>query len=261
MRNILKSDLFKLYKNKAFWICLLLSVAVAVLMVLAIQAGINNITGNMGHVPFAGILGLISGVGALTIFIPMNFHLIFIAVFSSLFVASEFQTGTIKNTISRGAGRVNVFFSKFIVTAFASIVMFLAFVIAIVVTGTILWGFDPGGIVTGISLLSMIALQALTVLAFSALFTFTSMTLRGTGGAIAANVIIVTMASTLFSAISLLLPNDFNLNDYWLDWNLSNLATYSPDGAYVIQGVVIAVGWSVVSIIVGVSMFKMRDIK
>ena len=261
MVNILKSDFYKLSKNKAFWICTLLSATVAVLVVVAMQAGINRAMGNVQGGPITAIMAdMVSGAGVLTIAIPMGFHLIFIAVFVSVFVASEFQTGTIKNVLSRGAGRTEVFFSKFITTIVASLIMLTAFVLGVIITGTVLWGFDPNNQITILGFIIMLSLQSLTIIAFAALFTFTSMTLRGTGGAVAANVISVTMASTLFTAVSLLLPGDFNLSDYWLEWGVSNLATYAPASADVIQGIIIAVIWGVMSLVVGAMLFNKQDI-
>ena len=260
MLDILASDFYKLGKSRAFWLCLALCLLFAVIMVAAMQAGITRITGGRGGGAFiAGIAENVSAAFALTIFIPASFHLIVIAVFVSLFVASEFNFGTMKNTLSRGAPRPKVFFSKIIVCSFSSMFMFLAFVIAIIVTGVFFWG--PGGMAPLAQMVSMVSLQGLMVLGYTALFTFVSMSLRGTGGAIATNVLTVTVAPTLLAALSMLLDAQVRLDDFWLEWGVSNLASYTPEPGHVIRGVLIAFFWGLASIAAGLVLFSKQDVK
>jgi len=266
MLNILKSDFYKLKKNKAFWICTILCVVFAVFMVTAMQVGMNRAlanpySGDPEMIQMAEMAENISGVSALQQFLPMGFNIIFIGVFIAIFVSSEFGYGTMKNTLSRGAERTKVFFSKFIVCSCAALVMLLAFIGAMLTAGSIAWGFDPNGVATFSNMFGMIALQSLLILAYTALFVFISMALRGTGGAIATNIICVTMASTLLGAVSMLFSGAVDLSDYWLEWSLSKFAVLSPPSGDVIQGIFIALGWGVASIAVGTTLFKKIDVK
>lgn len=266
MLNILKSDFYKLKKSKAFWICTLLCIAFAVLMVTALQVGINRTlaTPNPYDPEYTSMLEMskqTSGIWALQYFLPMGFNIVFVGVFVAIFVSSEFGFGTMKNTLSRGAERIKVFFSKFVVCSCAALVMLCAFIIAMLTAGSIFWGFDPNGIVTFSGMLGMIALQSMLIIAFTALFVFISMTMRSGGGAIATNIICVTMASTLLGAISMLFGGSINLSDYWLSWGVSKLATLAPASGDVIQGVLIALGWGIVSLVVGTTLFKKIDVK
>jgi len=266
MLNILKSDFYKLKKSKAFLVCTILCIAFAVLMVTAMQVGMNQALANPNSndpemMQFAEMASQASGIWALTYFLPMGFNIIFVGVFVAIFVSSEFGFGTMKNTLSRGADRIKVFFSKFVVCSCAALVMLFAFIVALLTAGSILWGFDPSGIVTLSNMLGMISLQSLMIVAFTALFVFISMTMRGTGGAIATNIICVTMASTLFGAISMLFGGSINLSDYWLSWGVSKLATLAPPSGDVVQGILIALGWGIASIVAGTTLFKKIDVK
>jgi len=99
-------------------------------MVVAMQAGISRVPSMSDHqeaAQFTALAEKASGVFALEQFLPVGFNLIFIGVFVAIFVSSEFGFGTMKNTLSRGAERIKVFFSKFIVCSGAALVMLFLF--------------------------------------------------------------------------------------------------------------------------------------
>jgi len=262
MLNILKSDFYKLKKSKAFWICTALCVLFAIFMVSAMQMGMSRAIGDPNNPEYASMLEMstqASGIWALQYFLPMGFNIVFIGVFVAIFVSSEFGFGTMKNTLSRGSKRIKVFFSKFIVCSCAALGMLFAFMLALVASGAIVWG--SFGIATFLGMLSMIWLQALLIIAFTALFTFISMSMRSSGGAIATNIICVTMASTLLSAISMLFGGSINLSDYWLSSSVSKLATLAPASGDVVTGILVAAGWGIASLLVGTTLFKKLDVK
>ena len=255
MLRILESDFYKLGKSRAFWYSFFSCSAFAVFMVTAMYAG----TGRGG--PAAHFAGGVGAVFVLPLLFPMGFHLTFIAIFSSVFVAAEFGHGTMKNALSKGAARSKVYISKLVVCAFSSVFMLLGFAFAILVSATIAWGFDPGGLVRIVDLVSMVSLQGLMVVAYTALFTFVSMTVRGTGGAIAINVLTVMMASVLLGALSLLFGEGVNLGSYWLEWGVTNLAVYAPTGQTLARGVAIAFAWGIGSTAIGLLLFGRQDVK
>jgi len=264
MLNILKSDFFKLKKNRSFWVCVLVCIAFGVLMVVAMQVGMSRAVANPNDPEFGQMVDMISkasGVWALEYFLPMGFHIMIVGIFVAIFISSEFSFGTIKNTLSRGADRAKVFFSKFLVCSSAALVMLFMFIIAILTAGSIVWGYDINGIATFSSMLGMVSLQSLVIVAYTALFTFVSMTIRANGGAIATNIICTMMASTLLGAISMLFGGNINLSDYWLEWAASKLATLTPASGDVMQGIIIAVAWGIASILIGTVLFKKQDVK
>ncbi|MFP3155008.1 ABC transporter permease [Lachnospiraceae bacterium ZAX-1] len=268
MRNILKSDFYKLKKSKAFWICAVLSLVLGVFLVIAMQAGMNIAQSELERVAtdpeYRSMLAMVPNAGGawmLGNILSMGLNTIFVGVFVGIFVSSEFVYGTMKNTISRGAGRIKVFASKFFVCACAALLMLLTFMAAALVTGTAIWGFDPNGIVTVSGMLGMILPQVLLTLAFTALFTFISTTLRSSGGAMAVNIICVTMASTLLSALNTLFGGRINLNHYWIGGAMNKLATITPASDDIVRGVIIAVCWRVAALLFGTIVFKKRDVK
>lgn len=264
MRNLLTSDFYKLKKSKAFWICAALCLICGVVMVVSMQTAMHmaqqpihdpDLDSMLEMIPHAGgawITGNLMGTG---------FTTVFIGIFVAIFLSSEFSFGTMKNTLSRGADRAKVFLSKFIVCGCASLVMLFMFILTSLITGSIIWGFDPNGIVTLSGMLGMVLTQSLLTIAYVALFTFISMSMRGAGGAIATNIVCVTMASTLLSAISMLFGGKIDLSNYWIGGAVSKLATITPASGDITLGIVIALVWGIASMLIGTTLFKKQDVK
>lgn len=264
MLNVLRADFYKLRKSKAFWICTLVGIVVAVLMVVAVQAGISRSlaradTSSPEYQQMLAMSKSVSGTWAITEFLPQgNFILILAGVFVAIFISAEFGYGTMKNTLSRGAERVSVFASKYITCAVGALFMLVMFIAALLVSGTIVWGF--GSVAAG-GFVVMVLLQMLLMLAFTAVFVFISMTVRSSGGAIATNIISVMIVSTLLQALSMLFGSNTDLSQYWLTGAISTLATYTPASGDVIRGVIVALAWGIVTSAAGLVLFRKTDVK
>lgn len=267
MLNILKSDFYKLRKSRAFWICTALCVAFGVMMVFYMQRQLAaaQLPGHDHDLdPLLPLLPHLSGVfmmGNLMSVLGNSPHILVMGVFAAIFVSSEFIFGTMKNTLSRGAERVHVIFSKFIVCGFASLVMLGVYTLATLITGTMVWGFDPQKAATFSGILTMLLMQALLVLSFTMIFVFTSMSMRSNGGAIATNVICVVVVSLLLSAISSILGPTVDLGKFWIKDNIAAFATISPVSGDITQGILVAVGWSAAAMLAGIGLFKKQDVK
>lgn len=266
MLNLLKSDFYKLKKSKAFWICTVLCVVFGIIMVAAIQMDLTKelANPNMDNPEYVQALEMsknASGVWALNYFLPLGLNVIFIGVFIAIFVSTEFGYGTMKNALSRGADRIKVFLSKMIVCSCSSVVMLLVFMLAVLSAGSVAWGYDPQGVATFSNMLGLVLLQILLILAYTALFIFISMTMRSNGGAIATNILCATMATYLFTALSMLFGGKVDLNNYWIGGAVSKLATVTPVAGDVIQGIIVAIAWGIASILVGTTLFRKLDVK
>lgn len=240
MLNLLKSDLYKLTKSKTFLLGLLACVVltIPIVFVMYIEPDMFQYTGGSG-----AIVGLL----------PMNLHLYFVAAFVSIFITSEFHYGTMKNILSRGSGRIAVFFSKFIVCSLAAILLLLVFILTIVVVGSILFGYDPDGISTTSGLINLIVFQSLMTVAYTALFTLVSVAIRNLGGAIVTNIMFIAMGGTILAVMG--------LANFTLDFGINALATFTPYPAHITQGLGIALVWGIISIVFSVVLFVRQDVK
>ena len=264
MLELLKTEFYKLRKSKAFWICLVLSFAISAAFVFAIKQGLVlaglpgadkdlktflDMAPNLGG---AWVIGQNMSQGVVT--------MIF-AAFVSIFVSSEFQYGTMKNTLSRGRGRTQVYLSKLIVGIVAGLAMLGAFVLASGVMGSLFWGWDPNGIVTPGNFAAMLLSEALLMSAFTAVFVLVGMTMRSSGGTIAVNILLVVMFSTILSAIGLLIHNSVNLSSFWLSDLMSAMATLQPAAGAIPKALGMGVIYLVGASVLGLGFFRNTDVK
>lgn len=150
-----------------------------------------------------------------------------------------------KHTLSRGADRIKVFFSKIIVCGTAAVIMQILFISALLAAGSVVWGYDPHNISTLGSLFRVILLQLLVILSFTTLFTFISTAIRSNGGSIATNILCATMISTFFNALNMLFNYKIVVNDYWIGGVVEKLASFSPASGDILHGILVALAWGV----------------
>lgn len=129
MSGLLKSDFYKLSKMKSFPICLLIVVALTVGSVFIQDYSAQFLGEGIVYNGSNQLLSTFAGDCK-----------IFIAIVVSIFAASEFGFGTIKNIASRGFSRISIYFSKLIVSCFIALMIQLVYSIAYTSTATILMG-------------------------------------------------------------------------------------------------------------------------
>jgi len=242
MFNLLKADFYKLKKSKAF------------LFSMVACLGLGAIHMLMPGAP-AEIMGVDSGLGALEL-LAINFHPQIFVAFIVVFVTAEFQLGTIKNTISRGISRRQIYLSKFIVTNVATVVLLLIYVLIHVVFGTIRWGFNPYETISIYQVANFIGLHLLFVIAYTAFFMLIAILFRHLAGALVTGYLYIIMIGLLFLA-----EVEGSLIRYELHWNVNNFGIFEPTYPEPWHGIIVALAWIVISLILGVIIFKKQDIK
>lgn len=248
MINILVSDFYKLRKSITLWICVGMSLLAAIVMVVSTQ---STQSPDISGIYIMGSVG-VNGY---------NVNVIFIATFISIFLSSEFSFGTMKNVLSRGSDRIKVYLSKLIVCSIASLFMMVVLMGASLIVGTIYWGFDPHGIATFSGIGGMILTQSLLMVAYAALFACISVTMRSVG-AIAIDIISILLFPNLLGPMStVIFRGSVNLNDFWIGQSVLKVSTVTPLSNDVILGIIIALSWLLVSTIVGIALFRKRDVK
>lgn len=248
MRNLLVSDFFKLRKSMTFWLCCIMSLLSTIPMAISMeQSQFPNISGvvTMGSIGFNGY----------------NLNAIFIATFISVFLSSEFSSGTMKNVLSRGLSRTKVFLSKLVVCGTASIFMMFVLMSASLLIGTIRWGLDSYGIAGFSGIGSMILTQSLLMCAYAALFTCVAITMRS-AGAIAVNVLSILLVPNLLEPFTEMIFKDgTNLIDFWIGKAVLNVSTVTPLSNDVFSGIITALCWIIATAIIGIVLFRKRDLK
>ncbi|RCX12954.1 hypothetical protein DFR58_11910 [Anaerobacterium chartisolvens] len=257
MTNIIRSELYKLKNSKPFYICLFVCAAIAVFLALAIQMGVVA----RGTEDVAAIADSISAVSLLEQTLGLTFLPTLFGVFVSLFVSGEFYNGTMKNYVSKGVNRVQIYLSKIVVCGMAVLTMYVVNFAFSCITGTILWGFDPYGVATFSNLAAMLLGEGLLLLAYSSIFVFVSMWLRSIVASIAVNICAVSLFPTLLMAVNYVIGDNVTLSNYWISGNITALASLAPESGAVLQGIIVGLCYLLGGTIIGSILFKKQDIK
>ena len=159
MRNLLSANIFRLFKDKTFWLCMAAMLAYAVFYMLngcrQAKFGMEEYHTRIDdyYFHFAVPIGL------------------FIALFSSMFLGTEYSDGTIRNKIVVGHTRADVYLADLAVTFLASLLIMAAWLIGGLVAVPELGLWELG--VT--KLFEYLLIAVLIVAALSSIFTFVGM--------------------------------------------------------------------------------------
>lgn len=158
MSNLLSANFMRLSKNKLFWVELALMFGFGMLLVLSQY---------QQHVKYGYEIALDSIL--LGYSLPIG---VVMAVFSSLFLGTEYSHGTIRNKLVAGHSRIGIYFSSLITNIVVSFLTCLSFLLAVTVVGIPLFGTTKAGL--GV-VLAMLLGTFLLAVAFSSIFTLISM--------------------------------------------------------------------------------------
>ncbi|KKK33833.1 hypothetical protein WN59_09470 [Salinicoccus sediminis] len=116
MNNLLKAEMFKLGRNRAFWLILAISTGLSALMHYLIIVGWWMISGTSFDAVGLG------GLNALSMFLVPAFFNLMIGTLAAFFISTEFGAGgVIKNQILSGRPRSEIYVSKYIVYTLGSV--------------------------------------------------------------------------------------------------------------------------------------------
>jgi len=141
MKNIIKSALFKLIKEKTFYVTLIIGGILAVLLPLLYYALQKD--GGVG-------LNLCNGTTFLFMSSsPVQNFGITVPVNLSILIVGEFTFGTIRNKIIVGYRKSYVYFSLFLVGVIFTIALMTLYTALSVAISSIIGGFDPSHVFPG----------------------------------------------------------------------------------------------------------------
>lgn len=265
MINILKSDFYKLFKMKSFYICGILAAIFSALSVL-----LTLLDFNIHYGEYAMQIAKLYGCSGFLFFqIGLPSAPLFFIILISIFISSEFSHGTIKNILTVGNSRISVYFSKLITSISAVIMYSLICAVVSCIIGTAFWGF--GEDITRseyLNLLRMMGLYYLAELARISLFVMLGFLLRNTGATIAINLLLtvaVTITDIIVSLINKLINNipsvdNFDLRKYLPSTYCSNFSSLSIPKETLVTGLIVCVSSIVLFSTLGWFIFKKRDI-
>ena len=158
MTKLLRADFARLWKNKVFWIGIAsMFIWPTIMLIAGYRTSLS--TGYVRTLDgfFFQYAPLIGG---------------FCAVFTSLFLGTDYSDGTIRNKIAVGHFRHSIFFANLTISAAASMLMNATWVLTMLTIGTLLFGWFSSG--TSIVLIYL-GISIFMLFAFATIFTTVGM--------------------------------------------------------------------------------------
>lgn len=158
MLKLLNAGFTRLRKNNLFWLLTIFSIGLALFLIYTQYGDMKKynevIEVEQLMINYSAIIGIV------------------IAIFTSLFLGVEYSDGTIRNKISIGHKRVNIYLSNLIIVTITSMFFYILFLIVVSTIGISLFG----AITIKLSkLLMLLGCIFITIIAYSSIFTFIAM--------------------------------------------------------------------------------------
>lgn len=249
MLNLIRSDLYRLFRMTSFWVVNIFLFIEAVFICIGMT--MDNASS------FTGNLEILSS----------GLPLMFTGVFVALFTASEYKNGYIKNIAGNIPDRLMLLASKLVVSAVCILTAFAITLVTLLVGGFIVFGasYSFEGLTVG-SFLAFIGIQLLLHLAVCAIIILvTALTRSGAAGCITSFVIstgflseLITLAYTLF-AMNDILPKDINPGDFMVMPYLMQV-TASNEQSFIIAACIAGAAYFIVFNVLSAITLKKKDI-
>lgn len=275
MWNLLNGELYKLRKAKSFYVCALVMVIV-VFWLYGMLLIANKI--EQGEIEQSQMNGAVvvevetesensmpDSLGILDVYqvIAGNLATLITAVFSSMYVISEFTTGAIKNVAGKGYQRGKIFLAKYLVVELAVLALFLTGAVATLIGGCIFFGTEEvnSGFLRDYAVYTMY--QAVLIMVLNGIITAVGEIIRNIGVGITAAVCICGgFASLLFYGLDLLLHKTrICTSDYWITTLIAECPLSGFDAVFVRHFLIAIVLWTAVAAGIGLLHFHKADIE
>lgn len=179
-----------------------------------------------------------------------------VAIFVSLFAVEDMSHGTMKNIIAKGFSRQQVYFSKYLVSLGAVLMMSLLTVGVSFLVSLILWG-NAEPIQDNIPLI--ILGQLLGLAAYHALFFAISYSFGRTGPAISICLLGPMVISLVLDLVDLLTKKlNFKLSEYWIAPLQSNF-TGDTDTSMILPGILLLACYTAAGFLLGLLLCRKKE--
>ena len=223
MANLLKFEFRKVFRSKYFYILLGVAFLYTLLNGLTLYFVnwiLENLAEEAGEAIDPGMFDYNSYTFTKAA-LSTNLFMI-VGIFVAIFTCEDNGHGTSKNIVAKGYNRLEVYFSKYIVSLILVFAFAIVALLASALFGLIAWGADSFT-KTDNNMAPIIIGQILCVIVYHALFFAVAFSVGKSGGAIVIN-LLVPMGITLLLTIGTVLINkdDFSFSNYWIDGILVN---------------------------------------
>lgn len=182
------------------------------------------------------------------------------AVFISLYIGADFRDGTLRNTVSKGFKRRDIYLSKLITVMAATLFLVVLAILSAVLFSGLCWGFGSLDSQTVSLLAYRLSLQTLLHLGLASFFVMTAVLIKQTGPTVAVNICLLIFVTAFLSVGSAFHATGFNPLTIWIAEALSSLEFDTVSGLVVLQALALMVVYILLPTLAGIAVFKKRDI-
>ena len=270
MLNLLSAEFYKWKKSKSFIVCASIAILLVILIYFSfsvalqiqngeVENGTNGVTvsedADAAQFQIMDVMGEVTASGMM---------LIFTGIFSCIWVVSEYNHGAIKNIAGKGYSGRTVFAAKWISSLLTAVVMQILIIASMVLSGYIAFGKAGMGESFWTTLFSYSGIQLLLTVAFTSVIVMFCEFVRSTAVGISICMGVLMFSTTITSALDLIFMKfqlDFRTKSYWIMDLIADCPVGSIEMDFVGRVISVAVMWSAISMVLGMTHFQRADIK
>jgi len=266
MKNLIRSEFYRLFKDKGIIVTCILALAFSILGPLLITIGVAFLESTFPGETFS--------VYAIDQFYPLlgGGSIISIILFFSIvsYSCNDFKFGTIRNKVISGYERSHIFLSKLIVIVSTGVIVQFVYSILSLLFYSLFLGFNETNTFTGadfVNILQSLLCFIVTQITIYTLITLLSITYQKNNKTVLFFLLVSIAESSLFSAINVLLIRFdlIELMDFFNDIFVSNQLTLISMNLLhtdlIILMVVTNIIYTSLLILIGLKSFSKKELK
>lgn len=239
MLKLTRFEMHKLIRQKSFYICI--GVFIAMLVFSAYTAQLSLEESGLTDPTFNGMNYMFDAAGGSVLTMVLG-------VFIPLFICEDFTSGTIRNIVTRGYTRLGIFCAKLIAVLIASVLMTVIGMAAAYAIGTAFWG--AGDASFGAEQVKILLCQLAVSAGIATLFFAVSIVLQKTGGAIAVCLVLpMVLTIVLNLADAALAEEEIKLSSYWLERIAGTLGEYTVESDVIKKSLLTSAGYFAATVV------------
>ena len=251
MGTLLKLEFARFKKQKSFYVCLFISLALLALsnlIFLFIEKAPGEISDLLKQTGLQNLLAIPSSASFSTV----------AAVFAVLFVCEDYSQKTVKNIYAKGFSKKSVYLSKLIMLWIAVTVMYLTVEIFGFIMGYAMFDIASYSILKMIAVVGTQYIVLMTDVAIG--FAFAGI-IRKTGGAIAIVIFLPMVLDLLLTlADSIIKLDSFSFAELWTPSFITSLSDFSVNTARILTCLSLSVIYSAIAITAGLFINEQKEI-
>lgn len=253
--NLIKAELFKLQRNKTFWVLLFTITGLSALLHYLIIIDWWQVFGTSFDSAGLSELNAVS-----TFTLPLLFNLI-VSTLAGFFISIEFShSGVIKNQVISGNKRSHIFMAKFLVFSLGSIIVTILTPLVTGIIEVILLGYGDILSLSNIKYLgTAFALFTLQFLGYTAIIILIAILTEDSGKTIIFSILFTTVMFAIEK-----LPKSSFINMIYensIFHQFSEVFKFSMTNGEIIKSILIALVTVIIIILCGVFVFNRKEIK